>query len=302
MTKRLGGIVVNDCVDLDVRPGDFFGILGHNGAGKTTLVKQMVGLLRPTEGVLQYCGINVTKAGHIVCRDVGYMPQSAHALNALNVAESLLFTARLKGLRRNLAARERDRVADLLGLASLMDRTARTLSGGERRLLQVGVALVADPLVLVLDEPTNEMDPVRRRQVWELLWRLNRHEGKTVVMVTHSPREAEQVLSRVAMMDAGRVVRTGTPADLVASADGRLRLRVSMDGCDSRRRAMILKRLRTVCPTAQETFDAIVGMVPRGAIEQAVHTLERLSVHDFSLAPLGLEDVYVRELTTDGRL
>lgn len=299
VTKRLGETVANDGVCLTVGEGEFFGLLGSNGAGKSTLVKLMLGLLEPDAGCVRYRGVDVLERRARVVESVGYMPQSAFALNSLTVAEALLYTAKIKGLGRAAARADRDRIVDTLDLGALTGRSAQRLSGGQRRLLQLGVALTADPPVLVLDEPTNEMDPIRRREVWELLWRLNRTEGKTIIMVTHSPAEAERVLNKVAIFDSGRLVRLGSPAGLRAETGSRLRLRVGTDelatGVESLRNAV-----EPWCTDLTLTYDALLAHTEPGAVEAVARVLDELGVHDYTIGPVGLEDIYITALSGDG--
>ncbi len=295
VSKRLGATLANDRIDLTVADGEFFGLLGNNGAGKTTLVKMLLGLLKPTEGRVRFRGVDVADRKARVVENVGYMPQSAFALNSLTVAEALFYTARIKGLRRAAARADRDRIIDLLGMDAFVGRSAQRLSGGQRRLLQLGVAMTADPPVLVLDEPTNEMDPIRRRAVWELLWRLNRDEGRTIVMVTHNPAEAERVLSKVAIFDAGTVVRGGSPAQLRAGAGDRLRVRVGLDDLPLAAEDL-LEVLRQWSAEVSVGYDAVLAHTEPEAVAAIVRVLDGHGIRDYSITPLGLEEIYLSTL------
>lgn len=206
-----------DDLSFEIREGEIFGLLGDNGAGKTTLVRQMINLVRPDRGTIELFGRDVAADPGFVNMTVGYMPQHSSALNRLTVGEALYFTAHLRGLRRRAAAAERDRLLELLRLGTVRNRTSTQLSGGQRRLLQLGVAMAGRPPVLILDEPTNELDPANKKYVWDVVRDLNGRDGTTVVLITHDAIEAEKVIERVGIMREGRFLALGRPADLKRS-------------------------------------------------------------------------------------
>jgi ABC-2 type transport system ATP-binding protein len=221
-------VVANDGVSCSVAAGETFGLLGPNGAGKTTLVRQLVGLLRPTSGEIRLFGelVGTTRGPQPrLGRTVAYLPQGATALGELKVAEAVAYTGMLRGLGRRPAATETEEVMDALSLTALAGRQLRKLSGGQRRLVQIGMTLVGRLPVLILDEPTADIDPALRIRIWELVADRAR-EGAAVVLVTHDVAEAEHVLDRVAIMGAGKVVASGTPAELKAGLSHRTRLEV----------------------------------------------------------------------------
>lgn len=228
LTKTHAGAAqpANREISLRIEAGEIFGILGDNGAGKTTLVRQMVGLDTPSGGEVRFRGDPVVECEDRLTTDVGYMPQSAFALNNLTVRESLYFAARFRGHGRRGAAAESERLTQAWGLEKVGRRVAKQLSGGERRLLQLAVSMAASPPVLVLDEPTANLDPVNRDRVWDLVKSANR-SGATVLFVTHDAREAERVLDRVAVLRGGQLVAIGFPGDLKRELDTRLRLELT---------------------------------------------------------------------------
>lgn len=214
----------NKNITLQIRRGEIFGLLGANGAGKSTLVRQMVNLLPGTSGSITLFGQPVGRNSLHVPLNVGYMPQETHALNNLTVGEALYFTAHLRGMGRAEALRERDALLDLWQMQDLRDRPSPRLSGGQRRLLRLAVAMVGFPPVLILDEPTNDLDPRRRRLVWDVLRQVNRERGTTVIFITHDAIEAEKAIQRVGIMRAGELVVVGRPSDLKRAVDQKLRL------------------------------------------------------------------------------
>jgi ABC-2 type transport system ATP-binding protein len=229
-------VVANDGITFSAEPGEAFGLLGPNGAGKSTLVKQLVGLLTPTAGEVRLFGEVVTDRR--IGRTVAYLPQGALALGELRVAEAIRWTGMLRGLGRPTAETEVEELLDELQLAALADRQIRKLSGGQRRLVQIGMTLVGRLPVLILDEPTADIDPVLRRRIWELVSERVRM-GACVILVTHDVSEAERVLDRVAIIDRGRLVAAGSPAQLKSNLDHRTRIElVVAEGADLDPRAI----------------------------------------------------------------
>jgi ABC-2 type transport system ATP-binding protein len=213
-------------IDLDVAPGEVFGLLGPNGAGKTTLVRQLVGLAAPDAGSVSIFGHDLVADRSAAGRLVAYLAQDEPALAELPVRLAVETSARLRGSRRRDAARQATSLIDELGLDPIADRPMVRLSGGQRRLACVASALAADRAVLVLDEPTTGLDAVARRSVWSALRRRRDERGVTVVLVTHNVLEAESVLDRVAVLDAGRVIACDTPARLKAAVDDSVRVQL----------------------------------------------------------------------------
>jgi ABC-2 type transport system ATP-binding protein len=214
----------NNQITLQIRQGEIFGILGDNGAGKTTLVRQMVNLLRSTSGRITLFGKPVAQDALHVPMNVGYMPQESQALNNLTVGEALYFSAHLRGLSRAEARRERDHLLALWRIQDLRYKNSAHLSGGQRRLLRLAVAMAGLAPILILDEPTNDLDPQRRKLVWDALRQINGDHNTTIIFITHDAIEAEKVIQRVAIMREGQLVALGRPSDLKQAVDQQLRL------------------------------------------------------------------------------
>ena len=226
LTKRYKGRkeAANRAITFQVEPGEIFGLLGDNGAGKSTLVRQMVNLLRPTAGTITLYGQPLDANPALVPQTVGYMPQDGLALNNLTVSEALYFTAHLRGLSRPAAQAERDRLLARWQLSPQCNQPIPRLSGGQRRLLQIAIAMAGNAPVLILDEPTANLDPQRRKQVWEVLREENAAHGTTIIFITHDAVEAEKIIDRVAILRAGELVALGRPLDLKRQVDHQLRL------------------------------------------------------------------------------
>jgi len=190
----------NKNITLQIDEGEIFGILGDNGAGKSTLVRQMVNLLSSDSGAIALFGHNIVEVPHQVQMTVGYMPQESGALNNLTVGEALFFTAHLRGMSRTDARKECAALLDLWQIRELRHQPSSRLSGGQRRLLRLAVAMAGTPPVLILDEPTNDLDPQRRKLVWDILRDINREQGTTIILITHDAIEAEKAIQRVGIL------------------------------------------------------------------------------------------------------
>ncbi|WP_053800827.1 ABC transporter ATP-binding protein [Streptomyces rimosus] len=218
-----------DRVSLTVAPGELCGILGRNGAGKTTLVRTMVGALRPAYGEARLYGAPAAEAG-AARSSTGYLAQDATPMCLLTPAEAVRLTARLRGLPRAAARDERDALIDWWGLGAFARRRLNHLSGGQRQLALIAMACAGAVSLVILDEPTAGLDPGRRAEVWSRLGELNRSLGRTIVLVTHDPLEAERVLGKVVILVAGRVAAAGRPAELKRRLGSALRVEVVGDG------------------------------------------------------------------------
>jgi ABC-2 type transport system ATP-binding protein len=216
LVVRFGEIEAVGGVSFAVAPGEVFGLLGPNGAGKTSTIRVLTTLLAPTEGRALVAGYDVRRQNLAVRASVGYIPQAISVDGALTAYENLDFYGRVTGVPR----RERRQLhrLDRLGdpLAPMLDRLARTLSGGMLRRLEIATALLNRPAVLFLDEPTVGLDPTARRMVWEHLEALREQAGTTILFTTHVMEEAERYCQRLAIIDQGHLVEEGAPADMLA--------------------------------------------------------------------------------------
>ena len=211
LVKRYGELVAVDGLDLDVAAGECFGLLGPNGAGKTTTVELFEGLLRPDGGTLEVLGTRWEGDGQALRARLGVQLQETRFPEKLRVTE-------LAELFRSFYRDGLDPAAalTLVGLEEKRRAFVRELSGGQKQRLSLACALVGDPEVLFLDEPTTGLDPASRRQIWEIVARL-KERGRTVLLTTHYMEEAARLCDRVAIIDRGRILAEGAPAALVAS-------------------------------------------------------------------------------------
>jgi oleandomycin transport system ATP-binding protein len=217
LTKRFGPVTAVDGIDLHVKEGTVFGLLGPNGAGKTTTVHILATLVTPDAGHATIAGYDVQTQAHQVRQLIGLAGQYASVDEMLTGTENLVLLARLTGASRPSA---KQRAKDLLTQFRLEDAAARavkTYSGGMRRRLDLAASLVANPRVLFLDEPTTGLDPRSRNDMWNVIRELTTSHGVTVLLTTQYLEEADQLAERIAVVDHGRMIATGTPAELKAS-------------------------------------------------------------------------------------
>ncbi len=288
LVKRYPGASrpANDGITLDVLQGEIFGILGDNGAGKSTLVRQMVNLVKPSSGDILLFGRPVAADPIWSTLRVGYMPQDGRSIINMTVGEALYYTAHLRGLSRSDARIECARLLEQWDLGSIADRVGRRISGGQRRLLQLATAMAARPPVVILDEPSNELDPQRRKQMWANVRELSEQHGTTVIFITHDAVEAEKALQRVGILQAGKFVAVGRPADLKAAVFDTLRLELMFDPAQP-----------PMLPDGLQRQEIEAGrwllMLPRAHIDSLLPQLALNRMVDFKLYSATLEDLYM---------
>jgi len=215
VTKRFEDVVAVDNLSMSVEKGELFGLLGPNGAGKSTLTKMISGVINPTSGTIKVGNYSVQDESTKVKEILGVVPQDIVLYDYLNAKENLAFYGRLYGLSgRKLS----DRIKELLEFTQLDEKTVKrhvsTYSGGMKRRVNIAAALMHEPQVILLDEPTAGLDPQNKHALWDIIHSLNR-EGKTIVLTTHIMEEAEELCSRVAIMDHGKIIALGSPNQLV---------------------------------------------------------------------------------------
>ncbi|MFC3980343.1 ABC transporter ATP-binding protein [Streptosporangium jomthongense] len=216
LVKRFGDFVAVDGIDLEVEPGEAFGFLGPNGAGKSSTMRMIGCVSMPSAGELRILGMDPVRDGARIRGRLGVCPQLDNLDPDLSVRENLTTYARYFGMSR---ARARERAEELLDFVRLRDRASsrvEPLSGGMKRRLTIARAMVNDPDLVLLDEPTTGLDPQARHLLWERLFRL-RQRGTTLVLTTHYMDEAEQLCDRLVVMDGGRIVAEGSPRSLIGT-------------------------------------------------------------------------------------
>lgn len=217
----------NRDVTLEVRPGEVYGLLGPNGAGKSTLVKQIIGLLKPTSGTITLGEHDLVAAPGVARQLCSYLPQAPMPIESFRMHEAIRLTGRIRGGNHADIARRSDELIEALQLGEWRDTLGTKLSGGVRRLVGYVMVTVVPGRLVILDEPTNDVDPLRRRLLWEQIRNLG-EMGAAVMLVTHNVLEAEKSVDRLAVISEGRVLAEGTPSSLKVPYRGRLRLQLML--------------------------------------------------------------------------
>ncbi len=224
LSKNFGSFVAVNDVSLEVSAGEIFGFLGPNGAGKSTTIRILCGLLSPTLGQATVAGFDVATQPEQVKQSIGYMSQKFSLYDDLTVGENIDFFSGIYGVPRDKRMQRKRFALELSGLSARQDSLTRLLPGGYKQRLALGCAILHQPPVLFLDEPTSGVDPIARREFWELIYQLS-SEGKTIFVSTHYMDEAEYC-HRIALMHRGSMIALGSPAQLKRELGGARLLRL----------------------------------------------------------------------------
>jgi ABC-2 type transport system ATP-binding protein len=216
LTKRFGNLVAVNGIDLTIGQGELFSLLGPNGAGKTTTINMLCCLLKPTAGTAQIVGHDVVRDSFKVKETIGVSPQETAISERLNPWENLALIGTVHGMSSSEIRQRSERVLEVMGLTERGKDRVGKFSGGMKRRLSIAMAMIHDPEVLFLDEPTLGLDPQARRAMWEYIAQLKRK--KTILLTTHYMEEADFLSDRLAIIDDGKIVALGTPAELKASS------------------------------------------------------------------------------------
>lgn len=290
LTRTYGDVTAVDRVSFDVRPGEIFGLLGPDGAGKTTLFRMLSAVLEPTAGTARIGGVDIHVDPDAVKSKIGYMPQAFALYRDLTVEENLRFVAEVFDVPRQVLGSRMERLLAFSQLAPFRRRVAEYLSGGMRQKLALAATLIHEPDVLLLDEPTTGVDPVSRREFWQILGELNR-AGKTIVVATPYMDEAERC-GRLALLHQGRILTIESPQGLKTHMDG-----VLLEVMASRRRAALAAVQHVPQVRHRNLFGDRLHLVvaDRGVIEPVSQALREAGVAVDSIAVIepSMEDVFV---------
>ncbi|MGE0448563.1 MAG: ATP-binding cassette domain-containing protein [Vicinamibacterales bacterium] len=300
LSRRFGDFLAVDGLSFSVRTGEVFGFLGSNGAGKSTTIRMLCGLLAPTAGSALVGGVDVGKDPEAVKRRIGYMSQRFSLYEQLTVDQNIRFFGGIYGLSGDRLAERRRFVMDMAGLHGREKTRASELAGGWRQRLALGCAILHEPPIVFLDEPTGGVDPVSRRQFWALIDELA-DAGTTVLVTTHYLDEAEHC-HRIAIIHAGRLAALGSTTDLKRMFAGRTIFEVHADD------PVLAMRALDAAPGVQKTsvFGTAVHAVVAGSAAQAPGALQKTLadagaiVRRIEPVEPSLEDVFLEVVTESG--
>ena len=213
ITKKFGDFTAVDNVSLTIPDGNFFALLGPNGAGKTTLIRMLVGLLKPSDGKIIMNDLSMNRNNNELKKQLGIVPQYTNLDKELTVKENLIFSAKLYKLCKIDTERRVNELLEFVELKDVEKRECKNLSGGMQRKLMIAKALINDPNILFLDEPTVGIDLNARRKIWDIL-KAMKNKGKTILLTTHYIEEAEYLCDKVSLMDSGKIFYYDTPQNL----------------------------------------------------------------------------------------
>ncbi|MFW2332222.1 ABC transporter ATP-binding protein [Ilumatobacter sp.] len=297
LSKRFGDHDAVAGIDLEIAGGELFSLLGPNGAGKTTTIRMLCCLLRPTAGSASVMGHDIATDPIAVKQVIGVSPQETAVAPNLTARENLELMAGLHGIARPRARLRADEVLEVTGLTERANDKAKTFSGGMQRRLSIGMALVSDPQVLFLDEPTIGLDPQSRRGMWEYIRTLT--GSTTIVLTTHYLEEADALADRIAVIDAGAIVASGTPDELKQRVGGVPVMVVEAPNLTDE----AVRALQLVYPTAR----VVDGGVEIEADEVSVYEIGDclrpfgVEIRSTGMRQVSLDDVFVELTGTDIR-
>ena len=286
LRKSYGELEVVSGLDLDVAAGECFGLLGPNGAGKTTTLRLCLGLTHPDAGQIELLGEPVPARAREARQRVGVVPQFDNLDPDFTVAENLLVYGRYFGLPPRDTEARLPGLLEFAGLSGRGDSRINTLSGGMKRRLTLARALINDPQLLFMDEPTTGLDPQARHLIWERLRRLTQ-EGKTLVLTTHFMEEAERLCHRLAIMDRGRVIAEGSPRSLIARHIEPHVVEVHGNGYEA-----WMERARSLAPRVERAGDTV--FVYAADVAPVLASLAGESELSYLHRPASLEDVFLK--------
>jgi ABC-2 type transport system ATP-binding protein len=295
LAYRYGENVAVAGVDLEIAPGEIFGVLGPNGAGKTTTLRMLATLLRPHSGTARVFGHDVVRESDAVRGRVSLTGQFASVDEDLTGRENLVLVSRLLGFSRTEAIRRAGELLDAFGLSEAADRQAKAYSGGMRRRLDIAASIVVTPDLLFLDEPTTGLDPMNRNRLWDVV-RSMASQGTTVLLTTQYLDEADRLADRIAVIDNGKVIAEGTPGELKGSVgSGVLRVRLREPETRHEAERVLSRALGVAVETPSDPVALLARVSVPDRVPSALAELPRagIGVTDFSLGQPGLDEVFL---------
>jgi len=285
------GILVNDNISLSLRQGEIFGLLGPNGAGKTTLVNQIIGLVKPDAGRITLDGVDIIAKPGYARQACSLQAQTQVPITGLTARQAVELVGRVRGGDAGSVRERASKLIDQLEMEEWANKAAESFSGGMRRLVAFCMAVVVPGRIVILDEPTNDVDPLRRRLLWQQVRALI-GMGSTVLLVTHNVLEAERAVDRLAIVNQGKVVGMGTPGSLKENGDENIRFELVLE--PRAEVPAIPEFIQSTVITGRRLVNRLAEREMAPAMQWARSLKEEGVVEEFSIGPTTLEDVYVR--------
>ena len=295
LARNFGNVRAVDGVDLAVHSGEIYGFLGPNGAGKTTVIRMLITLLAPSSGDMYVAGYDVVRQPNEVRLRIGSAQQEAALDNKQSGRELLRLQGKLYGLTRRLVDRRISELTDLVDIGDAMDRLIGMYSGGMKRRLDLAAALIHEPIVLFLDEPTTGLDPISRVRIWEEIHKINREMGVTIFLTTQYLEEADILAHRVGIIDRGQLAAQGAPSDLKRPRGSDL-IVARLDG-DMEEAVAALNSVPQVQHVETHGQEVTVSVANGATVISAVAlTLDRrgVNVQELTLRTPTLDDVFLQ--------
>ncbi|OEH94418.1 ABC transporter ATP-binding protein [Bacillus solimangrovi] len=285
------GVKANDQISLSVNPGEIFGLLGPNGAGKTTLVSQIIGSMKPSSGTITIDGVDIVSNPQQARKLCTMQPQSQVSIEGLTPKQAIELAGRMRKGDRHKVAQRTDYLLKELNIEPWANKMATNLSGGIKRLVIFCMTVVVPGKLVILDEPTNDIDPVRRRLLWNQI-RLLAENGVAVLIVTHNVIESEQFIDRLAIISEGEVLASGTPSQLKRDLEGNLRLQLVIQPEHS------IPPIPDFANITMHSGARVFLSIPQAFVSEAVQWVEHLrltnEIEEYTLSPITLEDAYFK--------
>ncbi|MFD2046581.1 ABC transporter ATP-binding protein [Ornithinibacillus salinisoli] len=285
--------IANDNVTFTIDEGEIFGLLGQNGAGKTTLVNQILGLLTPDRGDIHLLGESVIQSPTRARSICSVQPQSQVPLGFLTPKQAVTLIGKMRA-GKNYNPKRLEMLFEALDMGEWANTEGEKLSGGAKRLTAFCMAVIAPGKLVILDEPTNDVDPVRRRYLWQVIRDLT-NDGTSVILVTHNVVEAEKAVDRVAIINRGQFIAQGTPSEIKSSVSDQMRMELSLA-----KELVDIEIPNWALSSHQNGSRFVFSMDPSkvpSTIEWAKDQMDRGLIIDYSLSPTTIEDAYI-ELTS----
>lgn len=225
---RTGNIIANENINFTVSRGEMVAFLGPNGSGKTTLIKQIIGYIEPTSGVIEIFGKELRNKNRNLDR-IGYMMQTRYShWDHLSAGDAMYYTGRLKKLSKSTTKSQIESLSKRLNLEKELNVTLERMSGGKKQAVALACAVIGNPELVVLDEPTNELDPEMRRYVWDFIRQLSESQGISIILITHNSNEIEVVADEIKIFANARIIKEGNPREMIRELNQKIRMELTM--------------------------------------------------------------------------